>query len=724
MTLVQFLRIIAQYARTILLLSVIPALLVFLLTMNQAKEFKNSTLIYTGIASTSDALGDGPVRIDNLAVNNSFDNLLNLISSREILLQTGLRLLAVHLVQTAPSNEIIGEDLFSILASTASPDFRDTYVVPNDPDSTFRRLWNDRSIVTVRRFTDNEKLPYCPEYIEANLKMKRAGSSDMLEMTYTSFDAAVTQQTLNIITGIFITEFKSLKSEDAQSLVKFFLEEARVANDRLMVITENLKQYRISNGIINYDEQTKQLTVEEMYMNAEYRDELRKFAASQASLENLNIKLGNRAERIMESQSIIDIRSQLTTAMSEKIIAESIDPNSPRSGQLKNTVTNLKEQLSSALTKLSRLVHTDEGTNIALLEQQWITQYINTVEGQVRLDVLKERRGEFRSRFNTFAPLGSSLHKYERDIDVAEKEYLELLHSLNLARLRQQNLEASTTIKVLDTPVLPMKAESSKRLLLLIGSWVVGLMLSIGGVIGLELLDRSIRTPERATIFSRLPVAAVFPDISRFSGSDEQRASLELIRKQTLRNIKLELAERKNNAAQHVIIVASMQRGEGKSTFAGEISMSLASSGISVALLTPDTLSDTIQAEQLQTIRYSIPSDFSGVRSYMDLLPKKKQRIADIVVIELPAMQENEIPVRLIEASQLFLYVMRADRIWRKSDTVLLNYLSKSNSSSIRAVVNGVQLERTEEFVGELPRQRSSVRKFIKQVAEFRLLKA
>lgn len=716
MTLVQFLRIIANKFKFIIALPFIPVVLVFLLTMNETKEYKSSTLIYTGLASNSDALGGDNVRIDNYAVNNSFDNLLNLISSREILERTGLQVLALHLVQSQAQPEIIGEDLFKQLQKIADPEFRKRMVIHDNVDSTFSLLWKEHISPAVRIFTDNDKLPYCPEYIESNLKMKRAGISDMLEMSYSSNDAAVTQQTLKILTGIFITEFKSLKSQDAQNLVKFFSQETETAENRLNGIAEELKAYRINNGIINYDEQTKQLTVEEMYMNGELREELKKYSASEASLSDLNLKLGNRSERIGNNQTIIDLRVQLGKKSSELLTFQSLDEHSSRIAPLQNEVTDLRSQLKTALTKYSRLEHTEEGTNIALLEQQWISQYIATIEGKVRIEVLKERRNEFRGRFNKFAPLGSSLHKYERDIDVAEKEYLELLHSLNLARLRQQNLEASTTIKVLDQPILPLKAEPSKRFLLIFGSWLISALMSIIITITLELLDRNIRTPERAKIFSRLPILAAYPDTAIIANNSTHDQTLTLIRNQILRNLKLELMNTGSSSNQKVIIVASVLNGEGKSTVSTEFAELLIANGNTVSIIAPHEL----PVSSSEIIHFELPKNFSDTDHYKNLLPKGKKISSNFVIVELPSFQGNEIPVRLIQQSSLILFVMRADRIWRRSDSTVLKYISFPEGPLIQGIVNGVQLDRIEEFVGELPIVRSSFRTFIKRIAEFR----
>jgi uncharacterized protein involved in exopolysaccharide biosynthesis len=716
MTLVQFLRIIANKIIFIIVLPLVPAALVFLLTMHEAKEYKSGTLIYTGLASNSDALGAENSRIDNYAVNNSFDNLLNLISSRDILERTGLQLLALHLVQVQAQPEIIGEDLFKQLQKIVDPEFRKRLVVQGNADSTFARLWMEHTSPVVRAFTDNEKLPYCPEFIEGNLKMKRAGISDMLEMTYSSNDAAVTQQTLKILTGIFVTEFKSLKSQDAQNLVKFFTLETETAEKRLNGIAEELKRYRISNDIINYDEQTKQLTVEEMYMNGELRQELKNFSASEASLADLNLKLGNRSERIGNNQSIIDLREQLVKKSAELLTLQSLDEHSSRITVLQSEVTDLRAQLKTALTKYSRLEHTEDGANINMLEQQWISQYITTIEGKVRIEVLKERRIEFRGRFNKFAPLGSSLHKYERDIDVAEKEYLELLHSLNIARLRQQNLEASTTIKVLDQPILPMKAEPSKRSMLLIGAWLISVVMSIVIIVALEVLDRNIRTPERAAIFSRLPILAAYPDTASFKKKQIQQQSVDLVRNQILRNLKLELMNTGEMSKQKMIVVASVLNGEGKSTVSAEFAELLASHGNTVTVIAPHELT----AASSEVIQYEVPKNLSGIAHVNGIVPKGNEITSDYIIVELPSFQGNEIPVQLIRQSSLILFVMRADRIWRKSDATVLKYLSFPEGPKIQGIVNGVQLDRIEEFVGELPMVRSTVRTIIKRIAEFR----
>jgi len=69
--------------------------------------------------------------------------------------------------------------------------------------------------------------------------------------------------------------------------------------------------------------------------------------------------------------------------------------------------------------------------------------------------------------------------RYERQISVAEQAYIEMKRALNQAKLRQQNLEMSSNMKVLDDPSYPIEALASKRKLLILAALVIVFTCSI-----------------------------------------------------------------------------------------------------------------------------------------------------------------------------------------------------------------------------------------------------
>jgi len=112
MTLISFFRIIAQKWKWLILFPFLISFTVFFLTRTQEREFETKATIYTGLASGYSITDDGEKKTDLLAINNSFDNLLITIKSRETLEEVGLKLLAQHLLLAQPSADIMGESAF------------------------------------------------------------------------------------------------------------------------------------------------------------------------------------------------------------------------------------------------------------------------------------------------------------------------------------------------------------------------------------------------------------------------------------------------------------------------------------------------------------------------------------------------------------------------------------------------------------------------------------
>jgi uncharacterized protein involved in exopolysaccharide biosynthesis len=92
---------------------------------------------------------------------------------------------------------------------------------------------------------------------------------------------------------------------------------------------------------------------------------------------------------------------------------------------------------------------------------------------------LKDIKHEYDLKYDRFAPLGSTVSRYEREIGVIEKEYLSILGSLNLSKIREQNLMMSINLRVIDPPIYPTKAEPSKRSTLIVAAFMAGLIFVI-----------------------------------------------------------------------------------------------------------------------------------------------------------------------------------------------------------------------------------------------------
>lgn len=85
--------------------------------------------------------------------------------------------------------------------------------------------------------------------------------------------------------------------------------------------------------------------------------------------------------------------------------------------------------------------------------------------------------------------------------------------------------EVRRSYVVLDAPRLPLSPERSRRNMLMTGTVfvVVGIVLTLVGVVGSALLDRTMRFPSDVRVLLELPMLAAIPDVCKESGKDEAR---------------------------------------------------------------------------------------------------------------------------------------------------------------------------------------------------------
>ena len=97
MSLLEFIQLILRNKKWVIYFPVIVGISVFYLTRNTPHVYSSEMVIYTGIASGFNPDNDYDSKIDFHAVTSRFDNLINIIGSREIRKEVALKLLA-HMI--------------------------------------------------------------------------------------------------------------------------------------------------------------------------------------------------------------------------------------------------------------------------------------------------------------------------------------------------------------------------------------------------------------------------------------------------------------------------------------------------------------------------------------------------------------------------------------------------------------------------------------------------
>ena len=140
MTLIQFFRLLNRNLNLFLLCSITLAVVTSFFTRNLPKTYETQTEIFTGIASGINVDAVDNVKVDFLTSATEFDNLINIIKSRETLEEVGMRLLVQHMMLDSADPAYIGEEYWGHFRWKIPDSVEQELLVPYSVDSTLTNL--------------------------------------------------------------------------------------------------------------------------------------------------------------------------------------------------------------------------------------------------------------------------------------------------------------------------------------------------------------------------------------------------------------------------------------------------------------------------------------------------------------------------------------------------------------------------------------------------------
>ena len=724
MNLIQFIRI---FQRNIIVLLIVPIMLaglVFLLTKNQAKTYSSNTTIYTGIASGYSIGSQSSSGIDYFGVNNAFDNLINIINSRSTLEDVSLTLFARCMMLEKASPHLISEESFSELQS----------IVPAEVKSIIDKSSLEKSVKNLKEMMNKDATNFVYELVNldhpffsieaiSDIRAFRVSSSDMIEISYESTDPGICMSTLEIISGVIIKNYSGIKANQTDAVVSYFEDQLNNSNLRLKESEDLLLRFNQENNIINYYEQTKSISGQKTDLELRHQTELMALKGAESIIKSLEEKLTNTQKIILKNEEITAKRNELSRITSSiaflEIYADSLGSKAAKLQDLNTRAEKIAEELNSSVQSVFMFKNEKGGLTSDQILADWLNNTIIYEESKARIIVMDKRIKDFQKEYDTFAPLGAILKRIEREINVAEQEYLSLLHGLSLAKLKQQDLQLSSNIKPIDPPYFPIKPEPSKRKILVLIAGMFGFIMVAFAIILMEYFDSNIKTPGRIEKETGLKVAVSYPvrqTTKKFVdiGFLESRAIDWLAQ-----NVAQKVTENPAQPLPNHILIFSTQGEEGKTTIGTTLSKKLTTYGKRVLYL---NYSSKIESGIQDLILKNILPDekFPETADYLSDSGETELPNFDFVIIEMPDLLNNSFPNKLMKLFDQAYLVCSANREWTLADQNSLNMLQKSLiKTNPEIILNGVDLSIMEAYVGEIPKKRSAFRILLKKLIRF-----
>jgi len=814
MTVIDIFRILRKHLVLLILTPVILAALVTYFTKKPTYTYSSETTLYTGIATGSSVEMDKS--FSYFANNSAFDNLINVISSRETQQDVAIRLLAQHLMLEKYDPKYISKESFNNLRkitpvsvfklvvkngdalraasevdtseSTGKFSFEslDTTTMQLQPASIDLAAFEQtvKNLETYMAGSDTNfvyKLLYFnhPHYsIKAisTVSVKRIASSDLVKLSYESSDPGICQQTLALMTAVCIKNYKLIKENRSDAVVKYFEYQLRQAAGRLKIGEDKLLAFNMDHNIINYYEQSKAVANVKENLDVDYNNKRIKLAGLEAAIKRIEEKLGIQQQVQLKSSAILDKRNKLSAVNSKIATAETLGYGNPvADGQLvklKTEAEKLKDEIRNNVNDLYSYGNSTDGLPVSKLLEDWIANVIDYEDTKAGLNVLGDRINEFQKQYAIYAPAGANIKRIEREINVSEQEFLEILHGLNLAKLKMQDAELSSTIKPVDLPYFPLSPNPTKRKILIIAATLIGFLIALSAILATEYFDETLRNAAFASKKIKLKTIGVFPKVFLKTGSLNFLFVTNRLLEMAIQQIDLLTAKKTAPDKPRTLLFLSSLSNEGKSVTAGNIAWKLKKQGKKVLYLNfsreslrqietsqigypdePQVISTSGFVQSHSRVRlisrvlgygdnridtsspflktpdqkldekeystYLINAGYYSLSNFNELIEKNSSlsgRNPDYVIIEIPPILYYSFPPQLIASADLAILVCRANRVWSAADQGVLDLVTKITPNEPVILLNGVELQVVESVLGDLPKKRSWLRRIAKNV--------
>lgn len=672
--------------------SLIVTALVFYFSQFIQKKYTVTTSIYTGIASTSGLEEDN--KLSFFELNSTFDNLINLTKAKGTLEKVSIRLFALNMINGDPE-----KDNLYITARNYKELLK---IVPEEVLKLIDKSSLNNTVENLYKYKKEEPGNFLfglfnwnhPNYSYNALKavlVKRINSSDLIEISFNSVDPGITMNTVKLITEELIQSYDGIRYKSANDVVKYYENELTVLRSKLDKMENSLTNYNIENKVINYSEQTKAIAIAYTSYEDRYEAALREYESSLRLIAQLEGQMDTRSKLFLTNTEFIKALDKVSTVNGKITEIETFSPanalenNTELQGYKKN-MDETEKEIEKLSNEINEYKYSKEGVAIESMVDRWLNEKIRNTKAKAELDILDKRKKEFAEQYKTYSPIGTQINRKEREIRITEESYLEVLHGLNLAKLKQKNIQlTSATLNVITPATFPLISDGGKRGILSFGAFVGSLIFIIGCNLVIELLDRTLRDAERTQRLTNTPVLGAFTGNMQLRFRGYRKACNRISANYACNKLNDKLESGKTM----IINLLSIESKEGKTFIGKYMKEEWEDQGITVKYL-------------IAGKDFEIDASYLLTQGFDRFLNENDK--PNILLIEYPAIVKGNLPSSLISQASYNIIITNACRVWKNSDEVFINNLKeRSGSVPLYIYLNNATREAVEDFTGLLP---------------------
>lgn len=680
----------------------IVAILVYWKTNNIPRDYTVNCSIYTGIITGVNILSESGITTTSYTQGSMMDNLLNIITADQTLKQVSLRLYARIMVYGDPNKDNIYvkaanyrelynhgvaiHDLIDKKSENDSINESNTYknllaYETNDPKNYVYGIYQ-------------WELPYVNRETLKKIYVKRIGDSDVLEVSYTTNDPGIAYQTILILIDEFNKQYQELRFGETNNVIEHFRRELNSIGKQLKESEDSLTLYRVNKQVINYEEETKHVAALNRDYELQYWQTSNEYHAADSLKRELEERMQLYTEIIQNNNSYILYNNKISEINEKLAIAKYYPSNvvsQVKIDSLNRELDKNKAALSETVQKLGYLKYSKEGISNESVIEEWLKQIMAYKKAEAELIVLNRRKIYMAQKYTHFAPIGSTLTRKERMVNINERRYLAILDALNAALLKQKSIQMnSASLKLMNAPYYPLVSSAiSQHRLLTIGAYLAALIFTIFFFLIIEILDHTLHNALKAEQLTGCRVLGAFTHQLSLAARRYNKVYTTLS-SQTLCNSAVTYFKPDQS---NIINLISNEPGEGKSYVMEQIVQQFTDRGFDVTRL---SWQNEFQADAQAFIQSLNLEQLDN--------PDKNNLKDKVIIVEYPSLKNAALSANILQNVSLNLQIVDSRRTWKNTDQQLLERTREmSDTTPLFLVLNYTKREAAEDMNGLMP---------------------
>ena len=574
-----FLSLVNKYKYIIVLIVLAAVAASFFLVKKLPDEYISNTEIATGIVDASRHILDkeNTPQAQTDEVNREFSNLIEIIKLKKLVDNVSYQLIIHDLSSPSPFRKLNNQfkNLSPAAIEHALAVFKEK-LQNGEPLSLFNKDENGLNKLLISMHYDERS-------IRKDLDVTRDGDSDFITLTYTSENPELSAFAVNTLCKEFLNYYSvnvKRNESNAESFLSNLLTEKRNALDQKK---NELQQYKIKNNILNLEEQSKSIFAQILVYNDKKIQAEKDIAAYQGAIKGVMSRFNPKDRGYIES-TISQFNQAITNTEEQLHLLNDQYVHSGFDHKYKKSLDSLQNLLSAQINNGSDKYIQDPRIAKDELVRQRMTLEVNADLAKYSVEAINKEVNDLKAQFARLVPFDATVKTYEFDIDIAGKEYLDVLNKYNTT-----NLQSNFSIKLMQVePATPNNAEPSKKLLLVALSGAISLILCLLVLFILFFLDDNVVTPAQLVARSKLPLLGTLnmlkkpvPNLMKL-WDVENRDKMKQF-KEYLRAIRFEIDQELKG--DKILGVTSLCPGDGKTLIASSLAHAYAAINKKVLLI-------------------------------------------------------------------------------------------------------------------------------------------